>query len=96
MCCPGSPLGGQVFVSHLYCGCDSSLNDQAVRELPRELPGAVASFDFHAPVRTPNKLVGSTSWTWLESFIWSIDILPICKDFFFTPPQKSRDNQECW
>lgn len=34
-------------MSHPYCGHDPSLSDKTVRELPRELSGGVASFEFY-------------------------------------------------
>lgn len=34
-------------MGHPYYGHDPSLSEKAVRELPRELSGGVASFEFH-------------------------------------------------
>lgn len=82
-------------MSHLYCGHDPSLSEKAVRELPRELSGGVASFEFHEI----NSLAEQAGHGWSSLFGLLISCLSVQMDFvfvfaFFTPPKKkSHDNQ---
>lgn len=41
-----------------------------------ELFQEVARWHTHASVLNPGNLTGSPNWTWMESFPWSVGVLP--------------------
>lgn len=66
-------------MSHPYCEHDPSLSEKAVRELPRELSGGVASFEFHEI----NSLTEQAGHGWSSLFSLLISCLSVQMDFVF-------------
>lgn len=66
-------------MSHPYCGRDPSLSDKPVCELPRELSGGVASFEFHKI----NSLAEQAGHGGSSHFSLLISCLSVQMDFVF-------------